>query len=64
MNRLLVGLFLIAACIVGLAFYMGWFNLSVDKEKFKEDKNKAVEKAKDLGHQAKDKISGTEKSKD
>jgi len=64
MSRFVVGLFLIAACIVGLAFFMGWFNLSVDKEKFKEDKNKAVEKAKDLGHQAKEKFSGSEKAKD
>lgn len=59
MKRFLIGLFLIAAVILGLSFYMGWFNLSVNKEKFKEDKDKAVEKVKDLGHQAKDKLSGS-----
>jgi anionic cell wall polymer biosynthesis LytR-Cps2A-Psr (LCP) family protein len=64
MKRFLIGLFLITAGIFALGMYMGWFNFTVDKVKFKEDKAKAVEKVKDLGQQAKDKVMGTEKSKD
>jgi hypothetical protein len=64
MNRYFIGLLLIAVGVLALCFYRGWFDLTVDKEKFHEDKTKAVEKAKDLGQQAKDKIMGTEKGKD
>ena len=51
---------------IGLGFYEGWFHigsdsdggkdrvtLTVDEEKFKEDKKKAQEKVHDLGHQEK-----------
>ena len=45
--------------------YLGWFHLTVDKDKFQEDKQKALEKVQDLGHQVKDKAAvPTEKSKD
>ena len=59
---------------VALGFFLGWFNLSpsndehksnvtlsVDKDKFEADKDKAVDKARDLGHQAVDKIAPSTK---
>ena len=65
--RFLFILALIAACIVGLGLYRGWFHLTsdhsaekpnititVDKDKLHEDRRKAVGKVQDLGHQAKD----------
>jgi hypothetical protein len=78
MNRLLVVLVLVVAGIVGLGFYQGWFHVAsdggggesnitftVDTDKMHEDKDKAMEKVQDLGHQAKDKAAPpTEKSKD
>lgn len=67
--RTLIVLILLAAGLAGIGFYMGWFQLgtdntadtsnvtlSVDKDKMKEDKDKAVEKVRDLGHQAADKV--------
>ena len=73
MKRFLIGLVLIVAGVVGLGFYRGWIHLSseraadkprvtvtVDKEKMRDDKDKAVEAA----HTAKDKVAPTtEKSK-
>ena len=57
MKNVLVVLAVLVAAVVGLGFYQGWFNvtadksdpnknvkLSVDEEKFKEDKEKAKEK--------------------
>jgi uncharacterized membrane protein YciS (DUF1049 family) len=64
MKRFLIGLFLITAGIFALGMYMGWFNLTVDKAKFREDENKAEVKVKELGQQVKDKVMGTEKGKD
>jgi hypothetical protein len=69
---------LLAAGVVGLGFYQGWFHLStdsaddksnvtftMDQDKFKKDEEKAKEKIQDLGHQAKEKtIARTEKAKD
>lgn len=65
--RFLIVLVLIVAGVAGLGFYRGWFDLTsdrgtdksnvtltVDRDKMKEDKQKAVDKVQDLGHQAKD----------
>jgi hypothetical protein len=70
MQRLLIVLVLVVAVAVGVGFYMGWFRFAsdsangesnitftVDVDKIKEDKGKAVEKVQDLGSQGKDKTS-------
>jgi hypothetical protein len=57
MARVFLVLVLIVACVVGLGFYRGWFNLgsdneegkthiklTVDKEKIKEDEKKVLDK--------------------
>jgi cell division protein FtsX len=62
MKTLLIVLAVLVVVGVGLGFYLGWFNLSsrsdkaepnvtlsVDKAKIEADKDKVVEKAKDLG---------------
>jgi len=72
MNRLLCGVALIGACVIGLGFYMGWFHigsenkgseskvtLTVDKDKIKEDSKTAVTKAENLEHQIKEKVTGS-----
>lgn len=69
MIRMLGVLVLIVAVVAGLGFYMGWFHfssasdgnsahvtVSMDKGRIQEDKDKAVDKVKDLGQQAKDKV--------
>ncbi len=68
MKGLLIVLVLLAAAVVGLGFYLGWFHvstggtdgnhsatISVDQEKIKADKEAAEEKVKDLGEKAKEK---------
>ena len=65
--RFLIVLVLIAAVVAGVGFYRGWFHLTsdraadksnvtltVDKDKIQADKQKAVDKVQDLGHQARD----------
>lgn len=65
--RFLIVLVLIAAGVAALGFYRGWFRLTsdrtadksnvtltVDKEKIQADKQRAVDKVQDLGHQSKD----------
>jgi len=78
MQRLFIVLVLIAAGVAGLGFYRGWFHvgsdnddgktnvtLSVDKEKFQEDRKTAVEDVQGVGRQIKDKVaSPSEKSMD
>jgi Tfp pilus assembly protein PilO len=44
MARLLLVLVLVAACVIGLGFYLGWFTVTVDQLKMQEDKNKVQEK--------------------
>jgi uncharacterized alpha/beta hydrolase family protein len=69
MKRLFILLVLIAAVTVGLGFYLGWFTLTtqttadgkqnvtvtVDKDKIKAAEQKAKDKAKDLGNEAREK---------
>jgi len=65
--RVLIIFVLILACVAGVGIYRGWFHvtsdraadksnvtLTVDKGKIQEDKQKAVGKVQDMGHQAKD----------
>jgi hypothetical protein len=49
MKRLLIVLVLIAAGITGLGYYLGWFTVVVDKDKFHADEKKALEKVKGGG---------------
>src|SRR5581483_4862309 len=71
MKAFLVVLVLLVAGVVGLGFYQGWFHLgsdkadgesnvtlSVDTDKFQEDRKTAMAEVKDLGHQIKDKVAG------
>jgi len=71
MKALLVVLALLVAGIAGLGFYRGWFSvasdsadaksnitLTVDQDKFQEDRKAATESVQDLGRQAKDKTVG------
>ncbi len=64
--RFLIVLVLIVVGVASVGFYRGWFRVtsdssadrstvtvSVDKDKIQEDKQKAVGKAQDVGHQAK-----------
>jgi len=78
MQRLVFVLILVAAGIVGLGFYQRWFQvgsdkadgksnvtLSVDTDKFQEDRKAVVANVQDAGRQIKDKVSGpSEKSMD
>jgi len=78
MNRFLVVLLLLVIAAVGLGFYMGWFHLSsdqtddktninftIDEDKFRKDKDKAIEKVKEAGESIKEKTkTETEKDKD
>jgi predicted negative regulator of RcsB-dependent stress response len=76
MKRLLIVFLLVVAGVVGLGFYLGWFQLStistdqktnisitVDQNKMREDEEKAKEKVQDAGHKLKEQT-GTEKSRD
>jgi|KBSSwiStaDraftv2_1062776.scaffolds.fasta_scaffold3295708_2 hypothetical protein len=44
----LVMLALVAAVVVGMAFYQGWFRLTVDKGKFQEDQDGVRERMRQL----------------
>jgi hypothetical protein len=68
--RFLIMLILIAVCVLGLGIYRGWFHfasdsaagtsnvtLSVDNNKMRDDKNKVIVKAQELGHEAETKTS-------
>jgi hypothetical protein len=67
MKRLLLALLVVAACAVGLAFYLGWvavtsdsangtFNITfmVNRDKLREDEKKALEKVHGIGQTAKE----------
>jgi hypothetical protein len=78
MKRLCIVLVVFAAGIVALGFYQGWFQvgsdnadgksnvtLSMDTDKFQEDRKAAQEKVQDVGNKIKDKVAGpSEKSMD
>ncbi len=78
MKRFFVLVLVLVVGIVGLGFYLGWFQfstggtdekpnltLTVDKDKIEKDKKKAEEELQKAGQAVKEKIgSGTEKSKD
>ncbi len=69
MRRLLIVLVLVVAGIAGLGFYQGWLRLAtgeegakaglpvtVDREKFEQDKVKVQEKLQELEQQVKEKV--------
>lgn len=71
MKALLVVVVLLVAGMAGLGFYRGWFSfasdsagarsnvtLTVDQDKFQEDRKAATESVQGLGRQAKDKVAG------
>jgi hypothetical protein len=71
MQRLLFVLVVSGIGVVGLGFYLGWFHigsdqadgksnvtLSVDAEKFREDRKSAAGSVQDLGRQFKDQVAG------
>ena len=78
MKTVLIFLALIAAVGVSVGYYLGWFNvssghdqgkatvtLSVDKDRIRDDKDRVVDKAQDLEHQAAERIAATtQKAKD
>jgi hypothetical protein len=72
MKRFAAVIVLVIGAIAAVGFSRGWFNvasdnaagqsnvtLTVDKDKMHEDKNKAVDKAQDLGHRAKNTAAAT-----
>ena len=72
MARMLLVFVLIVAVVAGLGFYRGWFHfssgsdgssanvtVSIDKGRIQKDKDKAVDKVQDLGHQEKEKVATT-----
>ena len=78
MRNLLIVVILVLACIAGVGFYRGWFNLStnsadqtpsatltMDKDKIHADEHTAKDKVQGLGQVAKEKINDlTGKAKD
>jgi hypothetical protein len=44
MNRFLFVLVLLVACGIGLGFYRGWFNLTVDQDKMQADEKSAEDR--------------------
>lgn len=68
MNRFLAVLLLLVIGVVGLGFYMGWFrlssdqtddktniNLTIDEDKFRKDRDRAIEKVQEAGESVKEK---------
>jgi len=68
MKSIILMLVLVAAGVVGLGLYLGWFEFSsgsddskanvqfsVDKDKIREDKDKAVDAVKDMAQPDEDK---------
>lgn len=71
MQRFLFVLVLVGVGVVALGFYLGWFHigsdsadgksnvtLSVDGDKFREDRKTAAGNVQDLGRQLKDQVAG------
>ncbi len=68
MSRLLMVLILVVVAAVGVGFYLKWFHVSsdksnvtftVDKDKMKQDENKAKEKMHNFGQSEKGKDPAT-----
>ena len=72
MKRLMFVFVLVLACVIGLGFYRGWFQIgsdrndsqdhltiTVDESKIKDDSKKAQQKVQNLGNSEKDKALGT-----
>ena len=78
MRKMLLALFVMAAVVIGLGFYLKWFSftpkggenntnipIAIDKEKIKSDVEKGKEKAKDLTEKGKEKVKDlTDKGKE
>jgi hypothetical protein len=76
MARIIATLVVLAALVAGVGFYRGWFTVTtdkdsshtdvtvtVDKDKIKEDEQKAKDKAKELEQRTKEKVeSATQKN--
>lgn len=75
MSRFLVVLLLLVIGVIGLGFYLGWFQFStdhtdqksnvtftIDKDKIQQDREKATEKVQEAGQSIKEKI-GSESKK-
>src|SRR5262245_63352004 len=69
MRRLLIVLVLLMVVVAGVGYYLGWYHVStggedgkntpsitVDQGKIEADKEKAKEKAQDLGEKVKEKV--------
>ncbi len=69
MAKFIVFLIVIVLAVIGVGYYLGWFNVAtshtaektkvevtVDKEKIKKDEEKAKEKLKEAGHQLKEEV--------
>ncbi len=64
MKALLLVLVLVVASVVCLGFYLGWFQLTVDTDKFQEDRKKVLGSVQNLGHQVKDKAAALTENND
>jgi uncharacterized alpha/beta hydrolase family protein len=42
MKQLLIVVVLLAVVVAGLGFYLGWFDVTVDKDKFQQDTNRVL----------------------
>ena len=69
MKGMFIGLVVVAAVVIGVGFYRGWWNLTsdstdtkvhlnvtVDKDKIQEDKKNVLGKAQDPGHDVNDEV--------
>jgi hypothetical protein len=76
MARFISVLLVIVLVIAGFGYYRGWFvfgtshegdktniNISVDKEKIRDDEKKAEDKVRNLGHKASDEVNKLKKEK-
>ncbi len=59
MKNLLVGLFLLLLLVGGIGLYRGWFTVEVDQDKIKKDADTSIQKAKEIGKDIKDRVTGT-----
>jgi hypothetical protein len=54
MKRLLLVLIVV---LIGFGFYRAWFSFTLDKDKIKEDRDKAVEKLRELENKVREETS-------